>query len=149
MLQGVSVGIYSRGDGNYSPSPWHCSWCSLHMGIPMSCVRRYIPETMRTIPLPKLVMPIKGFNVSNRIIDGMRLPTHWQLMLLLIEVHVFTGFLMESPTEWEFQRAGNQCISDWGTHFWILIVYYFTDGITNKIKICGRVFEIYSATQKF
>jgi hypothetical protein len=42
---------------------------------------------------------IKGFNVSNEIIDGMGFPTRSELILLLAEVHVFTDFPMELPTE--------------------------------------------------
>jgi len=41
--------VYSRDHGNCAPSPWHCLQCSLHTSIPIKCVCRYIPETMRTI----------------------------------------------------------------------------------------------------
>jgi len=47
----------------------------------------------------KTMTSIKGFNVSNEIIDGMGFPTRSELILLLAEVHVFTDFPMELPTE--------------------------------------------------
>jgi hypothetical protein len=43
--------IYSRDHRNCSPSPWHCSRCSLHTGIYTKCFHRYIPCTLRTVPL--------------------------------------------------------------------------------------------------
>jgi len=43
--------VYSRDYENCFPSFWHCSWCSLHMGIPTKCVHWYILKTIRSVPL--------------------------------------------------------------------------------------------------
>ena len=40
--------VYSSGNANYSPSPYHYSWCQLHTGLP---TKRYIPVVMRMFPL--------------------------------------------------------------------------------------------------
>jgi hypothetical protein len=56
---GHNSSVYSRGDENCSPSPWHYSRCSLHTGIPPECFHRYILETMKIVPLhPSIVLGI-------------------------------------------------------------------------------------------
>jgi len=48
---GMCLSIYFKDYGNRSPSPWQCSWCSLHMSIPTKCVYWYIPKTIGIILL--------------------------------------------------------------------------------------------------
>jgi len=56
----LCLSVYSKSDGNCSLSPWHSSWCSLHMGILMDITHRYIPEAM---------IPINGLIFFNEITD--------------------------------------------------------------------------------
>jgi len=43
--------VYSRGEENYSPSPYHCSWNITLISIPTVYVRRCNPEAKGIIPL--------------------------------------------------------------------------------------------------
>jgi hypothetical protein len=47
----ICLSVYFKDHENFAPLTWHCSRCSLHTSILIECVRRYIPETMKTVPL--------------------------------------------------------------------------------------------------
>jgi len=52
----MCLSVYFSDYENCFPYSWHYLWCSLYTCIPIECVHRYIPETMRTIPfLPSTV----------------------------------------------------------------------------------------------
>jgi hypothetical protein len=77
--------VYSSGNANHSPSPYHYSWCQLHTGLP---TKRYIPVVMRMFPLLSInIQWSVMFLFTNKITDGMGTPTLWRLMFFFIGVH--------------------------------------------------------------
>jgi hypothetical protein len=60
--------VYFRDHENCALSPWHYSWCLLHTSIPIKWVRRYIPKTMKTVPLhPDTVYGVHYIGYIDRI----------------------------------------------------------------------------------
>ena len=121
---GMCSSIYSKDNGNCSLSPWQCSWCSLHMGIPTECVYQYIPKTIGIVLLfPGTIHSVHYIRVyqGNVFIGIFQRP--WELFpfsLVLFMVFIIYGYNDRMCSSIYSRYYGNCSFFPWN-YLWYLL----------------------------
>jgi len=111
-INGLWSSVYSSGNKNSFPSPWHYSLYSLHTSIPADIARWYIPKVMGIVPLhPNIIHSVHYTQVYRRAVSIGIFQRWWELfpfimtLFMVFITHEYTDELWFLVYSWGYQNC--------------------------------------------